>query len=208
MELIFATNNSHKLHEVQEKLRLINSNIRIVCLSDIGFFDEIPETGNTLQENALIKTQTIFDFCKTRSLSEVDVFADDTGLEIEALNGEPGVYSARYAGEHCSFDDNINLVLQKLHGKTNRRACFKTVIALILNGTDCKSAPAIHYFEGRIDGEITTEKHGAEGFGYDPIFRPDGYSQTFAELSLDEKNKISHRGRAVDALIAFLQKIW
>ena len=191
MELIFATNNSHKLHEVKEKLRLINSNIEVVGLSEIGFFDDIPETGDTLQANALQKAQMIFDFCGK------NCFADDTGLEIEALNGEPGVYSARYAGENCSFDDNINLVLSKLHGKTNRKACFKTVIALFLDGK-------IHYFEGRIDGEITTEKHGAEGFGYDPIFRPDGYSETFAELPLEIKNRISHRGRAIDELVKFL----
>jgi XTP/dITP diphosphohydrolase len=191
MELIFATNNSHKLHEVREKLRFVDSNIRIISLSEIGYFRDIPETGNTLQANALQKAQTIHDFCRK------NCFADDTGLEIEALSGEPGVYSARYAGEGCSFDDNINLVLSKLHGKTNRRACFKTVIALISDGkTYC--------FEGRINGEITTEKHGAEGFGYDPIFRPNGYLKTFAELPLNEKNRISHRGRAIDALIDFL----
>ncbi|MDR1951103.1 MAG: RdgB/HAM1 family non-canonical purine NTP pyrophosphatase [Bacteroidales bacterium] len=204
MKLIFATNNSHKLHEVQEKLRvrsgeacLATTQIKIVSLAEIGFSEDIPETGDTLQANALQKAQTIYNFCHQ------NCFADDTGLEIEALNGEPGVYSARYA-ERCgvasntpTFDDNINLVLSKLHGKTNRKACFKTVIALILNGE-------IFYFEGRVDGEIITEKHGVEGFGYDPIFRPDGYKKTFAELPLDEKNQISHRARAVDKLVEFL----
>ncbi|MDR0437733.1 MAG: RdgB/HAM1 family non-canonical purine NTP pyrophosphatase [Bacteroidales bacterium] len=201
MELIFATNNLHKLHEVKEKLRLSNSNIQVVSLSEIGFLQDIPETGTTLQANALQKAQTIYDFCGK------NCFADDTGLEIEALNGEPGVYSARYAEMICrgvarnapTFDDNISLVLSKLHGKTNRKACFKTVIALFWNGK-------IHYFEGRIDGEITTEKHGVEGFGYDPIFRPDGYQETFAELPLEIKNRISHRGRAVDELVKFLSE--
>ncbi|MCL2682843.1 MAG: RdgB/HAM1 family non-canonical purine NTP pyrophosphatase [Bacteroidales bacterium] len=209
MELIFATNNLHKLHEVKEKLQLNNAKIQVISLSEIGFFNDIPETGITLQANALQKAQTIFDFCGK------NCFADDTGLEIVALNGEPGVYSARYAercwGEPCgrpsgsgvnpvpTFDDNINLVLSKLHGKINRKAYFKTVIALFWNGK-------IHYFEGRIDGEITSEKHGTEGFGYDPIFRPEGYQETFAELPLDEKNRISHRARAVDELVKFLSE--
>ncbi len=197
MNLIFATNNSHKLHEVKEKLQLSHSNVHIVSLAEIGFSGDLPETGNTLQANALQKAQTLY-----KHVSQ-NCFADDTGLEIEALNGEPGVYSARYAcrGEACltltTFDDNMNLVLSKMHGKTNRKACFKTVIALILDGQ-------VHYFEGRVNGEITTEKHGAEGFGYDPIFRPDGYSETFAELPLSVKNQISHRGRAMDQLVTFL----
>jgi len=191
MELIFATNNAHKLFEVKEKLRLSNSDIRIISLSEIGFSDDLPETGTTLQENALQKTQTLYE----RTL--LNCFADDSGLEIEALNGEPGVNSAHYAGEHRSHEDNINLVLSKMQGMSNRKACFKTVIALILD-------EKVHYFEGRVDGEITTEKHGTDGFGYDPIFRPDGYSQTFAELGLEEKNKIGHRGRAVEKLVKFL----
>ena len=233
MELIFATNNSNKLHEVREKLKLIHSNIQIKSLAEIGFFDEIPETGTTFHANALQKAQTVYDFCRRRGVLHtppsndcqnermqyartVNCFADDSGLEIDALNGAPGVYSAMYAEMErgkggarpaLTFDDNINLVLQKLHGKTNRRANFKTVIALILKGTDYKSAPAIHYFEGRVDGEILTEKRGTEGFGYDPIFRPDGYKETFAELPLDEKNRISHRGRAVDSLVAFLNHL-
>jgi len=206
MELIFATNNSHKLFEVKEKLRLSDSDIRIISLSEIGFSSEIPETGTTLQENARQKMQTIYDF------SHRNCFADDSGLEIEALNGEPGVYSSHYAERNNTVvelvetpvpvrsENNINLVLSKMQGKTNRRACFKTVIALILNGE-------IYYFEGRVDGEITTEKHGVDGFGYDPIFRPDGYNETFAELALEEKNRISHRGRAVDELVKFLSEI-
>jgi len=223
MELIFATNNSHKLFEVKEKLRLINSTIRVISLSEIGFLDEIPETGTTLQENALQKAQTVYDYVICRGEARFDgvypersrgaqqpchahsqnpgpipaIVADDSGLEIEALNGEPGVYSAHYAGEHRSFEDNINLVWSKMRGKVNRRACFKTVIALILDGKT-------HYFEGRVDGEILFEKRGTEGFGYDPIFLPDGYRETFAELALDVKNKISHRGRAVDELVRFL----
>jgi XTP/dITP diphosphohydrolase len=207
MELIFATNNSHKLLEVKEKLRLTHSNIQVISLAEVGFLDEIPETGTTLQENALQKAQTVHDYAICRgearlALSQKPdlipaIVADDTGLEIEALNGEPGVYSAHYAGEPRSSENNINLVWSKLQGKTNRRACFKTVIALILDGKT-------HYFEGRVDGEILLEKYGTEGFGYDPIFRPDGYQETFAELALDVKNKISHRGHAVDELVKFL----
>ena len=230
MDLVFATNNSHKLQEITEKLRACRGGacfdfaqqprflnlskdaptpIRIISLSDIGFSDEIPETGTTFHENALQKAQTIYDYC------HINCFADDSGLEIEALNGAPGVYSAMYAEAYAflsegvqslsgvemkntpNFDDNINLVLSQLHGKTNRRACFKSVIALILDGE-------IHYFEGRVDGEIITEKRGTKGFGYDPIFIPNGYNETFAELSIEEKNNISHRGRAVEKLIAFL----
>ena len=194
MNLIFATNNPHKLHEVKEKLRSANSNIRIIGLSEIGFFDEIPETGNTFHANALQKAQTVYDFCCC------NCFSDDSGLEIDALNGAPGVYSAMYSeinGGGKTFDDNINLVLSNMQGITNRRANFKTVIALILNGET-------HYFEGRVDGEILFEKHGTEGFGYDPIFRPDGHKETFAELPLETKNQISHRGRAIDRLVEFL----
>jgi len=201
MELVFATNNAHKLFEVREKLRLLNSDIKILSLSDIGFLDEIPETGDTLRANALQKAQTVHDFVTRRDarpcVSTIGIFADDSGLEIDALNNEPGVNSAHYAGEPRSAENNINLVLSNMHEKTNREACFKTVIALILDGKT-------HYFEGRVDGEITTEKHGEKGFGYDPIFRPDGYQKTFAEFTLDEKNAISHRGRAVDALIKFV----
>jgi len=213
MELVFATNNAHKLFEVREKLRLLNSDIKILSLSDIGFLDEIPETGDTLQANALQKAETVYEFTTRRDarpcVSTIGIFADDSGLEIPALNNEPGVHSAHYAGTSTEFtlskaeglsdraERNINLVLSNMHEKTNRNACFKTVIALILDGKT-------HYFEGRVDGEITTEKHGEKGFGYDPIFRPDGHQKTFAEFTLDEKNAISHRGRAVDALIKFV----
>lgn len=202
MTLIFATNNLHKLHEVREKLRLSNSSVVVLSLSDIDFSDDLPETGNSLTSNALQKAETIF-----RKVSK-NCFSDDTGLEIEALNGNPGVYSARYS-ERCAgslkFDPkmsvserNLCLVLEQMHGQTNRRACFRTVIALILEGKT-------HYFEGRVDGEIITEKRGIEGFGYDPIFCPDGYTQTFSELPLEMKNKISHRGKAIDALVEFLK---
>ncbi len=194
MTLIFATNNSHKLHEAREKLQLVNAPVEILSLSDIDFSEDLPETGNTLQANALQKAETLYKRVKR------NCFADDTGLEIEALDGAPGVYSARYAGESCTFDDNMNLVLSNMQGKSNRRACFRTVIALILDGN-------VHYFEGRVDGEILTEKHGAEGFGYDPIFRPDGYTETFAELPLEVKNRISHRGRALDAMVNFCSSL-
>jgi len=154
-----------------------------------------------LQANALQKAQTVYEFITRRDgarpVSTMCVFADDSGLEIPALDNAPGVHSAHYAGEPRSAENNINLVLSNMHGKTNREACFKTVIALILDGKT-------HCFEGRVDGEITTEKHGEKGFGYDPIFRPDGHQKTFAEFTLDEKNAISHRGRAVDALIKFV----
>jgi len=201
MELVFATNNAHKLFEVREKLRLLNSDITILSLSDIGFLDEIPETGDTLRANALQKAETVYEFISRRDgacpVSAIGIFADDSGLEIAALDNAPGVNSAHYAGEPRSAENNINLVLSKMHEKTNRKACFKTIIALILDGKT-------HYFEGRVDGEITTEKHGEKGFGYDPIFRPDDHQKTFAEFTLDEKNAISHRGRAVDALIKFV----
>jgi XTP/dITP diphosphohydrolase len=202
MKLIFATNNLHKLYEVKEKLKNSNSNIEVVSLRDIGFFDEIPETGTTLQANAQLKAQAVCDFYRKsrKSSTPTGIFADDTGLEIEALNGEPGVYSAHYAGEPRSSENNMNLVLSKMQGISNRKACFKTVIALILDGKT-------YFFEGRVDGEITTEKHGVEGFGYDPIFRPNGYQETFAELALDIKNQISHRGRAIDELVKFLNSL-
>jgi XTP/dITP diphosphohydrolase len=154
---------------------------------------DIEETGTTLEENARIKSQFVYDNYG------FNCFSDDTGLEIEVLNGEPGVYSARYAGEDCSFDDNMNKVLKEMKGKENRKARFRTVISLILDGKE-------YQFEGEVKGKITTEKHGDKGFGYDPIFLPDGYSQTFAELDLEEKNRISHRGKAVVKLAGFLKK--
>ncbi len=188
--LIIATHNKHKLQEIQGMLQGL---FEVKGLTDIGCTDEIPETGTELQENAWQKASFV------KEHFGYDCFADDTGLEVEALNGAPGVYSARYAGEHCSFDDNVEKMLREMEGKTNRKARFRTVIALIMNNET-------YYFEGIVDGEILTERHGSEGFGYDPIFRPEGYEKSFAELTLEEKNRISHRGRAVAKLIEFLKQ--
>ena len=186
--LIFSTNNKHKIHEVRE---LIGSDIVLKSLADVGLEGDIPETSDTLQGNALQKAQWVWE--RTGN----DCFADDTGLEVEALGGAPGVYSARYAGEHCSFDDNINKLLAAMEGNTNRRACFRTVICLIEQGVP-------RYFEGRVDGVILTERYGNEGFGYDPIFMPDRFAVSFAEMPLEVKNKISHRGLAVQKLCDYL----
>ena len=188
MELVFATNNTHKIKEISP---LITNSFRLLSLSDLNFFEDIPETQATLQGNASQKSHYIFD------RYAINCFADDTGLEIEALNGEPGVYSARYAGEGCNFQDNIDKVLLKMQGITNRNARFRTVISLLLDGKE-------YFFEGYVNGKILTEKHGNDGFGYDPIFMPDNYSISFAEMTLEEKNKISHRGMAVRKLAAFL----
>ena len=189
VDLVFATNNAHKLSEVRA---IAGTRFSIISLKELGCFDEIPETGVTLKENALQKAQYIHDRFQS------NCFADDTGLEIEALNGKPGVYSARYAGEHCSFQDNVRKVLNELQGVTNREACFKTVIALILDGKN-------YFFEGKIDGEIIEHAKGIQGFGYDPIFKPLGYSKTFAEMTEAEKNSISHRALATQKLNDFLQ---
>ena len=182
--LVFATNNKHKLHEVSA---LLEGKVTIKSLSDMGLAGDIPETADTLKGNALQKAQWVWDRTHT------DCFADDTGLEVEALGGAPGVYSARYAGEHCSFDDNINKLLSALDGNANRRACFRTVICLIENGVPT-------YFEGRVDGVILTERYGTDGFGYDPVFMPDRFAVSFAEMPLEVKNMISHRGIAVKKL--------
>ena len=190
-KLIFATNNKHKLLEVSEMLHSI---VKIESLSESGLSGEIPETADTLEGNALQKATWVYE------RTGMDCFADDTGLEVEALDGRPGVYSARYAGEHCSFDDNINKMLGEMEGKTNRRACFRTVICLMEKGVP-------RYFEGRVDGEILTERHGEEGFGYDPIFMPDRFAVSFAEMPLEVKNHISHRGRAVAKLVAYLKTL-
>lgn len=189
MDLVFATHNVHKTSEVRA---IVGPQWHIINLYDLGCTVEIPETANSLVGNALQKAYYVVDHY------HIDCFADDTGLEIDALDARPGVYSARYAGEHCSFEDNVRKVLEEMQGITNRKACFKTVIALIMNGHE-------YHFEGRVDGIITTEPHGGEGFGYDPIFLPDGYSQTFAEMPADLKNTISHRGRAMKQLMEFLQ---
>ena len=186
--LVFATNNKHKLHEVSE---ILHDSVLIKSLSDIGLEGDIPETAATLQGNALQKAQWVWERTHT------DCFADDTGLEVEALNGAPGVYSARYAGEHCSFDDNINKLLTALDGCANRRACFRTVICLIEHGVP-------RYFEGRVDGVILTERYGTDGFGYDPVFMPDRFAVSFAEMPLDVKNMISHRGIAVKKLVDYI----
>ena len=197
--LIFATNNKHKLAEV--RAALADAEVEIVSLSEVGLEGDIPETADTLQGNALQKAQWVWERVMRSEVggqSYDGVFADDTGLEVEALDGAPGVYSARYAGEHCSFDDNIDKLLTALDGKENRRACFRTVICLIENGES-------RYFEGRVDGHILTERHSnGEGFGYDPVFMPDRFAVSFAEMPLDVKNRISHRGLAVKKLVEFL----
>jgi len=187
-KLVFATNNLHKLNEISN---IEGLTVEIVCLKDIGFNEEIPEDFDTLEDNALQKARYVHD--KTG----LDCFADDTGLEIEALDGRPGVYSARFAGEPANPEENIKKVLAELAGKTNRKARFRTVIVLIIDGQEL-------FFEGTVEGEILTEKHGADGFGYDPIFKPTGYSQSFAEMNLEMKNKISHRARAMWQLINYL----
>ena len=188
-QLVFATNNQHKLEEVQLK---VGNTFKIISLNEIGYNDDIEETGLTLEENASIKSKFIHDKFK------VDCFADDTGLEIEALNNEPGVFSARYSGDR-DFIKNMNLVLSNLENNPNRKARFRTVISLILRNQE-------YIFEGIVNGNIRTKPIGSVGFGYDPIFEPDGYAITFAEMNLAEKNKISHRGIAVQKLIDFLNK--
>ncbi|MCF8275939.1 MAG: RdgB/HAM1 family non-canonical purine NTP pyrophosphatase [Flavobacteriales bacterium] len=188
MEIVFASNNAHKLEEVRSKLP---KEFTVLLLKDVLGEVDIPETGETLDANASIKSRYVFE------RTGKNCFSDDTGLEISALNGEPGVYSARYAGEGCSFQDNMDKVLAKMKGAEDRSACFRTVISLILNGEE-------HFFEGRVDGEILTEEHGEKGFGYDPIFRPNGFNESFAEMTLAQKNDISHRGLAVQKLVDFL----
>ena len=190
MELIFATHNQHKTEEARE---IGASFIQLKNLKDIGCFEEIPETADTLPGNALQKARFVFE------RYHVNCFADDTGLEVEALDGRPGVYSARYAGEHCTYQDNVDKLLREMKGMTNRKACFKTVIALILDGKE-------YLFEGRVDGQIIDNQRGMSGFGYDPVFLPDGFDRTFAEMSEEEKNEISHRGRAIRKMMEFLKK--
>ena len=191
MELIMATQNKNKVKEINA---LLPASIQVKTLEEIGCLEEIPETQETLEGNAFQKAQFVAD------KYGVNCFADDTGLEIDALKGEPGVYSARYAGPEKKADDNMNLVLNKLEGVADRKARFRTVIALIIDGVET-------VFEGIAEGEITKEKSGQEGFGYDPIFRPTGYKETFSELTMKEKNEISHRGRAVKKLVEHLSKL-
>lgn len=188
-KIVFATNNQHKLQEVKAVLENV---IEIISLEQLNCFDDIPETGNTLEANALIKAKHIND------KFGLDCMADDTGLEVDALGGNPGVYSARYAGEEQNSCKNMEKLLHNLNDTNNRSARFRTVIALIENNN-------IQYFEGVIDGEIIREARGKAGFGYDPVFVPAGYSKTFAELGSDEKNKISHRALAVKKLAEFLK---
>jgi XTP/dITP diphosphohydrolase len=189
MDILFATNNAHKLAEVQFKLEPLG--YRVKGLREVIGEVDIPETGSTLEENAAIKARFLSDS------TGMDCFADDTGLEVSALDGAPGVYSARYAGESCSFDDNMDKLLSALDDTTDRSARFRTVICLIKEGKE-------FLFEGEVKGVILEERSGSEGFGYDPIFRPDGHDRSFAEMTMDEKNAISHRGLAVEQLVRHL----
>jgi XTP/dITP diphosphohydrolase len=189
MDILFATNNAHKLAEVQSKLAPLG--YRVKGLREVIGEVDIPETGSTLEENAAIKARFLSD------RTGMDCFADDTGLEVSALGGAPGVYSARYAGEGCSFDDNMDKLLSALDGAADRSARFRTVICLIKEGTE-------YLFEGEVKGVILEKRTGSKGFGYDPIFRPDGHDKSFAEMTMDEKNAISHRGLAVEQLVRHL----
>ncbi len=186
--LLFGTNNAHKLREIRQ---ILERDYRIFSLADQGIDMDVEETGHTLEDNAKLKAMAYFD------VSGIRCFSDDTGLEVESLDGAPGVYSARYAGPQCSFEDNVRKMLAEMESKTNRKAVFRTVIALF-DGT------TLHLFEGKVAGTITAERRGTSGFGYDPIFLPDGATRTFAEMTDEEKNAISHRGEAVNALCQFL----
>lgn len=201
MKIVFATNNQHKLEEIRS---ILGNRFEVVSLADIGCYEDIPETGKTLEENALQKAQYVYDHY------HVSCFADDTGLEVEALNGAPGVYSARYAGgEGHDSEANMQKLLAELAGKDNRQARFRTVIALIerrdVCPCGCTAVKKVTEFEGIVNGTITHEKHGSEGFGYDPVFQPEGYDHTFAELGVDVKNTISHRARATQKLADYLR---
>ena len=211
MKIVFATNNEHKLSEIRS---ILGESIEVLSLKDIGCDVDIPETGTTLEENAMQKAQYVYDNY------HIDCFADDTGLEVDALHGAPGVYSARYANmasqtssttTPASHDSEANMarLLRELGNNNNRRARFRTVIALIQKKNvcpcGCTAIKEIHQFEGIVEGQIICERRGGEGFGYDPIFQPDGYNKTFAELGMDIKNHISHRARAVQKLAEFLK---
>ena len=190
MKLCFASNNEHKLAEVRQ---ILNNQYEIVSLAEIGCQEELPEEQENLEGNSHQKAAYVWQHYN------INCFADDTGLEVIALNGEPGVYSARYAGPQRNNQENMQLLLQNLQGKTDRRAQFRTSITLILNGQ-------VHQFNGIVTGTIAQAPSGEQGFGYDPIFIPDGFSQTFAQMTAAQKNSISHRGRALQALAAFLKK--
>lgn len=189
LKLVFATNNKHKLEEVQAML----TNFEIVSLAEINCFEDIPETADTLEGNAILKANFITE------KYGLDCFADDTGLEVEALNNEPGVYSARYAGEDNNAEANMNKLLKNLENTQNRKAQFKTAIALNIQGKQ-------FIFEGVCKGNILTEKRGNRGFGYDPIFMPNGFKRSFAEMDMNEKGNISHRGKAIEKLVTFLNE--
>ncbi|MCH8319209.1 MAG: non-canonical purine NTP diphosphatase [Bacteroidetes bacterium] len=188
MKIIFATNNPNKLKEVSD---LVGDRVNILSLRDINCFEELPETHDTIEENAAEKARYIYDNY------HVNCFAEDTGLEVEAIDGEPGVLSARYAGQNATYEDNIRLLLKKLKGISNRKARFRTIISLIIDGKEIQ-------FEGIVNGIIREEKVGTGGFGYDPLFQPDGHSLTFAQMKLSEKNTISHRAKATQKLIDYL----
>ena len=190
MKLVFATNNKHKLQEVRD---IVGNRVEVLSLSDIGCCDDIPETADTLQGNALIKARHIY------GKYGLDCFADDTGLEVEALGGAPGVYSARYAGEECDSEANMRKLLENLTGKSNRNAQFRTVIALIIDGKEM-------LFDGIVKGTVATEKRGDSGFGYDPIFIPEGHTESFAQMSGEMKNSMSHRFRATQQLGDYLKE--
>jgi XTP/dITP diphosphohydrolase len=188
-KLVFATNNQHKIEEVAAKT---GEEFVLLSLDDINCHTDIAETGTTFAANASIKSRFIYNEYG------LNCFGDDSGLEIDALNNEPGVYSARYAGKHGDHEANMDKVLDKLQGHDNRKARFRTVISLLWNGEE-------HFFDGTVEGTIRTERSGSKGFGYDPIFQPDGYNITFAEMSMQQKNSISHRGRAVEQMVEFLK---
>lgn len=189
MKLVFATNNRHKLKELQH---LVGNSFELLSLEDIGCLEDIPETDPTLEGNASLKAFHV------HTHYGYDCFADDTGLEVEALNGDPGVFSARYAGEAKDSIANMDKLLQQMNGLKNRNARFRTVISLVVGGKEMR-------FEGIVEGTILEEKRGKEGFGYDPVFMPDGYSKTFAEMELNKKNEISHRAKAVQQLVNWLK---
>ena len=191
MKLVFASNNEHKIAEIA---KLVPAGFEVVSLASIGCADDIPETAETLEGNAILKAQYVWE------RFGLSCFADDTGLEVPALDNVPGVYSARYAGPQRNAADNMKMLLNELNEINQRDARFRTVIALILDGQ-------MHTFEGIVNGTITREQHGTEGFGYDPIFKPEGFEQTFAEMDMIQKNTMSHRGRAVQKLVEFLKTL-